>query len=120
MVEGRTAFAALPWVGRLERDVVGSFSLGRVAIRAVAEQAELPRHDFSPVAFAASVLGFVLAGSKPSFDVNLTAFAQEPLARIGQPSECDDPMPIGALLFRAVAVRKPLRSSQREIRHVLP
>src|SRR6266436_5695628 len=115
---GRTACAALPGCG-LKRNVgVCGFGLG--GVRAVAEQTELPRHDFSPVAFAASVLGFVLAGSKPSFDVNLTPFAQEPLARIGQPSECDDPMPIGALLFRAVAVRKPLRSSQREIRHVLP
>jgi hypothetical protein len=92
-----------------KRDVVGSFSVGRVAVRAVSEQAELPRDDFSPVAFTAPVLRFVLTGSKPSFDINLTAFAQEPVARIGQLSECDDPMPIGALLFRAVAVRKPLR-----------
>src|SRR5258708_4796516 len=120
MVEGRTAFTVPPWMGRLERDVVGSFSLGRVAVRAVAEQTELPRHDFSPVAFAASVLRFVMAGSEPSFDINLTAFAQEPVARIGQRSECDDPMPIRALLFCAVAVRKPFRGSQRKIRHVLP
>jgi hypothetical protein len=111
MVEGRTAFRRLS-LRRLElkRDVVGSFSPGRVAVRAVAEQAELPRHDFSPVALAASVLSFVHAGSEPSFDVNLTAFAQEPVARIGQRSECDDPMPISALLFRAIAVRKALRS----------
>src|SRR5258706_15305080 len=103
--EGRTAFAVPPGVRRLERDVVGSFSLGRVAICAVAEQTELPRYDFSPVASAASVLGFVLAGSKPPLDVNLTAFAQETLARISQLSESDDPMPTGAGLFRAGAVR---------------
>ena len=77
------------------------------------EHVELARHDFSPVTFAASVLRIVLAGSEPTLDVNLTAFAQEPLARFGQPSECDDPMPIGALLFRAIPVRKPLRRSQR-------
>jgi hypothetical protein len=35
------------------------------------------RYDLSPVAFAAAVLRFILAGSEPSFDVNLTAFAQE-------------------------------------------
>src|ERR1700736_2584688 len=98
MVEGRTAFTVPPWMGRLERDVVGSFSLGRVTIRAVADQTKLPRHDLGPVAFAASVLRFVLAGSEPSFDVNLTAFAQKPIARIGPRSECDDPMPIRALL----------------------
>jgi hypothetical protein len=49
---------------------------------------------------AAAALGFVLASSKPPLDVNLTAFAQEPVAGIGQRSECDDPMPIGAFLFR--------------------
>ena len=102
----------------LKRDIVGSFSLERV--RAIAEQAELPRHDFGAIAFAASVLGFVLAGGKPAFDVNLPAFAEVAFARIGQPSECDDPMPVGALLFGAVAVGKPLRGRQREIRHVLP
>ncbi len=109
-----------PWVGRLEWDVFGSLSLGRVSVCPIAEQAELPRDDFGPIALARSVLGFVLAGGKPAFDVNLPAFAQEPLARIGQPSECDDPMPVGALLLRSVAVGKPLRGRQREIRHVLP
>lgn len=48
-----------------------------------------------------------------------TAFAPR-IERIGQASERDDPTPIGALLFRVVAVRKPLCSRQREIRHVLP
>ena len=61
-------------------------------VGAITEQLELTRYDFSPITFAASVLGVVLAGSKPSFDVNLTAFAEEPLARIGQPSERDDPI----------------------------
>jgi hypothetical protein len=60
----------------LKRYVVGRFGLGRVG--AIAEHAELPRHDFSPVTFAASVLRFVLEGSEPTLDVNLTAFAQEP------------------------------------------
>src|SRR5271163_4936396 len=103
---------------KLKGDVVGSFSRGR--IRALAKKADLTGHDFGPVALAAAVLRFVLAGSEPTFDVNLAAFAQKPLARIGQPSECDHPMPIGAFLLRAIAVRKPLRGSQREIRHVLP
>jgi hypothetical protein len=103
---------------KLKGDVVGSFS--RERIRALGEKADLTGHDFGPVALAAAVLGFVLAGSQPTLDVNLTAFAQEPLARIGQLSECDDPMPIGALLLCTVAVRKPLRCRQREIRHVLP
>jgi hypothetical protein len=65
-------------MGRLERDVVGRFSLGRVVVRAVAEQTELTRHDFSPVTFAASVLRFVLAGSEQPFDVDQTAVAQYP------------------------------------------
>src|SRR5208282_572219 len=93
-------------VPKLKGDVVGRFGLGSVG--AIAEQAKLPRHDFSPVTFTASVLRFVLAGCKPALDVNLTAFAQEPLARIGQPSERDDPMPISALLLRAVPIRKTL------------
>src|SRR5216684_1727374 len=103
---------------KLKGDVVGSFSRGR--IRALAEKADLTGHDFGPVALAASVLRVVLAGSQPTLDIDLPTFAQEPLARIGQPSECDDPMPIGALLFRAVAVRKPRCSGQREISHFLP
>jgi hypothetical protein len=103
---------------KLKGDVVGSFSRGR--IRALAEKADLTGHDFGPVALATAVLRFVLAGSQPTFDIDLPAFAQEPLARIGQLSECDDTMSISALLFRAVAVRKPLRGRQREIRHVLP
>src|SRR5208282_5088836 len=74
---------------KLKGDVVRSFSRGR--IRALAEKADLTGHDFGPVAFAASVLGFVLASSKPTLDVNLPPFAQEPLARLGQPPECDDP-----------------------------
>src|SRR5271163_4249222 len=80
---------------KLKGDVVGSFSCGR--IRALAEKADLTGHDFSPVALAASVLRFVLAGSQPTFDIDLPAFVQEPLARIRKPSERDDPMPIGAL-----------------------
>jgi hypothetical protein len=82
--ENRFRGSPVPW-WELKRDVVGCFSLGRVG--AIAEQAELPRHDFSPGTLAASVLGFVLAASEPSFDVNLTAFAEEPIARIGQRSE---------------------------------
>jgi hypothetical protein len=105
-------------VAALKGDVLGRLGLGPVG--AIAEQTELPRYDFSPVAFAASVLGFVLAGIKPSFDVYLTAFAQEPVAGIGQLSERDDPMPICTLLLRAVAVRKTLGRGEREIRHVLP
>jgi len=62
----------------LKGNVVGRLGLGRVG--ALAEHAELPRDDFSPVTFAASVLRFVLAGSEPTLDVNLTAFAQELLA----------------------------------------
>ena len=50
------------------------------AFGTIAQQAELPRHDFSPVTLAASVLRFVLAGRQPALDVNLTAFTQEPLA----------------------------------------
>ena len=67
----------------------------------------MPRHDFCAVALTRAVLGFVLAGSKPAFDVYLPAFAQEPFARVGQPSKRDDPMPVGALLLGAVAVGKP-------------
>ena len=59
----------------------GTFRLGRVPICAIAEQTELPRHDFGPVTLAASVLGFVLAGCKPAFDVDLPTLSQEPLAR---------------------------------------
>jgi hypothetical protein len=56
----------------------------------------LPRHDFRPITFAASVLRFVPAGGKPSFDVSLTALAQEPIARIDQLSDCHDRMPLSS------------------------
>ena len=69
---------------KLKRDVVGSFSLGRVAICAVAEQTELPRYDFSPVAGAASVFSLVLASPEPSFDVNLTAFGKQAFAVVSE------------------------------------
>ncbi|HKN00748.1 MAG TPA: hypothetical protein VJX23_09555 [Candidatus Binataceae bacterium] len=52
-------------------DVVGSLSLP--IGRSIAEQAELPSHDLGPVALAAAVLRFVLAGSQPTFDIDLTA-----------------------------------------------
>src|SRR5260370_15061981 len=65
----------------LKRDVVGCFSLGRVG--AIAEHAELPRDDFSPVAFAASVLRFVLAGSSPSPPVKPPALFPVPLRLVG-------------------------------------
>ncbi len=70
-----------PCLGWLERNVGGTFRLGRVPICAIAEQTELSRHDFGPVTLAASVLGFVLAGRKPAFDVDLPTLSQEPLAR---------------------------------------
>jgi hypothetical protein len=90
--------------------VVGRLSLG--CVDAIPEQAQSLRYDFNAVAFAAAVFCLVLAGGQPSFYVNLAAFAEESLAPIGQLSECDNPMPISALLFPAVAIRKPLRSRQ--------
>jgi hypothetical protein len=63
--------------------------------------------DLGSIALAASVLGLIFARRDAPFDVNLPAFAEEPLARIGQPSKRDDPMPVGALLLGAVAVGKP-------------
>ena len=104
-------------VPKLKGDVVRRFGLGRVG--AIAEQAELPRHDFSPVTFAASVLRFVLAGSEPALDVNLTAFAQEPLARIRKRSERDYAMPFGTLLLGTAPIRETCGRRQREIRNVL-
>jgi len=101
----------------LKGNVVRRLGLGRVG--ALAEQAELPRHDFSPVALTACVLRLVLAGSKPSFDVDLPAFGQESLARIGEPAECDDAMPFGALLLQTAPIRETLGGCQREIRHIL-
>jgi hypothetical protein len=75
---------------KLKGDVVRSFSHRR--IRALAEKADLSGHDFGAVALARSVLRFVLAGCKPPFDIDLPALGQEPLARIRQPSESDDPV----------------------------
>ena len=43
-------------VPELKGDIVGSFSLRRVAVRPIAEQAELPRYDFGPIALARSVI----------------------------------------------------------------
>jgi hypothetical protein len=37
-------------VPKLKWNIVGSFSLRRVAVRSVAEQAVLPCYDFNPVA----------------------------------------------------------------------
>jgi hypothetical protein len=56
---------------KLKGDVVGSYSRGR--IRALAKKADLTGHDFSAVTLTAAVLRFVLAGSQPSFDVDLPA-----------------------------------------------
>src|SRR5208282_618300 len=55
----------------------------------------------------------------PTLDVNLAAFAQKPLARIGQPSERHHAMPFGALLLGTAPVRETFGRRQREIRHVL-
>src|SRR6266851_2355104 len=103
---------------KLKGDVVGSFSRGR--IRALAKKADLTGHDFSAVTPTAAVLRFVLSGSEPTLDVNLTAFAQEPLARIRKRSECDHAMPFGTLLLGTAPIRETLGRRQREIRHVLP
>jgi hypothetical protein len=93
---GRTAFAVLQWCAETRMGCRRTSGLGHVG-----GQAELERNDSSPVTFAASVLRFVLAGSKPSLDVDLAAFAQEPVACIRQSSERNDPMPFRALLERA-------------------
>jgi len=53
---------------------VGRFSRAGLAI----EKPNLAGDDFRPVAFAAAVLRLVLAGREPFFDVDLTAFADEP------------------------------------------
>jgi len=68
---------------------------------------------------SASVLRFVLAGGKPSFDVDLAAFAEEPFGHGSEPSEHDHPEPFPPRLLRAVAIRETLGRGQREIRHVL-
>ena len=118
MVEGEP-LARLPHVGvELEGDFGGRFRLGRVG--AIAKHAELPRDDFGAEPLPASVLGFVLAGGQPAFDVNLTALAQKLLAGIRDPPEGHDPMPFGAFLLVAVSVRKPLLGRHREIRHSAP
>src|SRR5579863_677517 len=103
---------------KLKGDVVRSFSRRR--IRALAEKADLTGDDFGAVALARSVLRFVLAGSQPTFDIDLPAFAQKPLARICKPSERHDTMPFRALLLRGVAIRETLGRGEREICHVLP
>ena len=98
--------------------MIRSFSLGRDG--AITKEADLLRHDFSPETFAPPVLCFVVAGRQPSFDVDLPAFGREPLAGIRPPFERDDPMPVRALLLRAVAVRETLGRYHRKIRQVLP
>jgi hypothetical protein len=50
-------------IGWRERNVVDCFRLRDIS--AIADEAELPRYDFRPIAFARFILGFVLAGSKP-------------------------------------------------------
>ena len=69
-------------------------ALGRVAFVRLPSMTHLQRDDFGPVALAAPVLRLVLAGSQPTLDVNLAAFAQEPLARIRKRPECDHAMPL--------------------------
>ena len=103
---------------KLEGDIVGSFRRGR--IRALAKKTDLTGYDFGAVALATAVLRFVLTGGEAALDVDLPAFVQKALAYIGQLSEGDDAVPFGAFLLRAVAVGRPLRSRQLEIRYVLP
>src|SRR5271155_1031602 len=105
---------------RSEGNIVARLRLGRVAVRAISEQAHLQGYDLGPIARAASVLRFVLAGSEPTLDVNLTAFAQEPLACIRKRSECDHAMPFGTLLLGTAPIRETLGRRHREVRHVLP
>lgn len=114
---GRAAFAALP--GRwLKRDVV--CRCGSRRIRVLAQEADLTSHDFGPVALAAAVFRFVLAGSQPAFDVHRAALTHEPLTNLGQSSEGNDAMPFSAVLFGAVPISEALSGRQRETRHVLP
>src|SRR5271154_1808220 len=103
----RAALSGSPFGRRLE----GHFFCGRRragSVRTLPKKPDLSRYDFGPVALPASVLGFVLAGSKPSFDVDLAAFAKAPLTRVRQPSECHYSEPFRALLLRAIAVREAL------------
>jgi hypothetical protein len=102
-----------------EGDVVARFGFRGVAVRASAEHAHLKRYNLGAAALSASVLRLVLTGRKPSFDIDLAAFGQEPLARIRKRSKCDYAMPFSPLLLPAIAILEPRGRGQREIRHVL-
>src|ERR1700730_17424076 len=96
-----------------ERDVVGLFRLGRLGGRASAEHAHLKRHDLGAGPLSAAVLRLVLAGGEAAFDVDLAAFAQKPLAVVGELSECNHAMPFGPLLLVAVSILKLCGRRQR-------
>jgi len=115
---GEPHFAAPHSVGWLEGDFFCRRRLNG-SVGALPEKPDLPRDDFGPITLARSVPGFVLAGGKSAFDVELSAFAQEPLTRVSQPSERDHAMPIGPSLARAVSIRETLRRRQRQVSHVL-
>src|SRR5580704_15152312 len=117
MAEGRISRLSIR-SGRLEGDFFCRRRLNG-SVGALPEKPDLPRHDFSAVALAASVLGFVPAGGKSSFDVDLAAFVEESFARVRQPAECHYSEPFRALLPRSVAVYEVLGRRQRKIRHVL-
>ena len=99
MVRGKP-LSRFPIIGRLKRYVVGCFSLGGVG--SIADEAQLPRYDFSPIALTRSLFGFVLAGSKLDFDVELPPFGQESLARVRQlvRTQRSDANPCGFALRR--------------------
>src|ERR1700756_1511510 len=79
----------------LKRNVAGNGGGRRPAL---GQEADLASHDFGLVALTAAAFRFVLAGPQTAFDIALTAFAQETLTDLRQPSEGDDAMPLRALL----------------------
>lgn len=85
-------------------------------MRVVAEQVELPRYDFSPVAFAAPFLRFVLAGSQPTFDVDLSALVRNCSHLSASRPKAAIRVPFRALLLSAVPIRETLGRREREFR----
>jgi len=87
--------------------------IGASGAGALAEKPDLTGHDVSPISLPASVLRLVLAGSQPSFDVDLSAFAEKLLAYVSEPSERDHAMPFRLLLPCAITIREPLSRRDR-------
>lgn len=87
-----------------------------LVVVSASEELDVVANDFGLIVLL-SVLSVPTAGGQASFDINLASFPDEFLAKVGEPSPCDDVVPLGVLSELSVTVTESLCGGEAEGRY---